>query len=111
MMQESGYSLTAEGERCGLDVGNQDQEKCIIIDLGLMQVNYKNLKRFKLDRTKLVSDVEYSVEAGTRILATYKRYAAKEPQTWMCRYNTGTAPYEKIRENCLDYKSKVDRYL
>lgn len=111
LMQESGYNVAAKAVKCGFVNETSEEKKCVITDFGISQIHHKNISRFKFDRKKLLSNLEYSVDAGAKVLSTYTRYSHKEPKTWFCRYNTGTRSFKKIKENCLEYKHKVDRYL
>ena len=78
-------------------------------DYGLMQINEYHIKR-GLDKKRLLSDPDYSIKHGVRILAYFKRFRGAEPQTWYCRYNVGTGKMIKGRlKRCLRYKRKVDR--
>jgi hypothetical protein len=110
-MQESTYTLDAIHVYCGFLNPDDEKESCVRTDFGIAQIHYKNLSRFKLDRNMLTSDLDYSVEAGARILADYAKFQKREPKTWFCRYNQGLRPFSEIKEDCLAYKSKVERYL
>ena len=60
-------------------------------DLGLMQINRYNIKAYKFDAKRLMTDIQYSVDAGAKILSWFaKTYRKKEPNIWMSRYNVGT---------------------
>lgn len=74
-------------------------------DYGIMQVNAYNIKKMKLSKKKLLTNIEYSVEQGARILAWFKRkYAKAEPKTWYCRYNVGTRPLKgSLKRICNRY--------
>jgi hypothetical protein len=109
-MQESQYKLDTVSYICDTDeIGNK--ANCRFRDLGIAQINRTNLPRFKLNKSRLLSDLEYSVDAGALILASYRRFERREPKTWICRYNTGTGHYVDIELDCLNYKRQVDRYL
>lgn len=113
LMQESAYKLTATNITCGyVDTFNDEREStCVITDFGISQIHYKNLKRFNLDKKRLTTDLAYSVDAGAKILASYSKYSRTEPETWYSRYNCGVKSKSYLRDTCLVYKSKVDRYL
>lgn len=110
-MQESAYKLGAANRICGLRSLASDQESCVITDLGISQIHYLNVKRFKLDKHRLMTDLDYSVDSGAMILAEYSRYQKEEPKTWYSRYNCGTRKFSQIQERCLVYKTRVDKYL
>lgn len=112
-MQESAYDLSAVHMHCGfLGMGaDNNKEQCVLTDFGIAQIHYKNLSRYNLDRNLLVSDLDYSIDAGAKILADYTKFQKREPGTWFCRFNQGLKPFSEIKEDCLAYKSKVERYL
>ena len=111
LMQESAYNLSAQNKTCGLKGLDSEETSCVITDFGISQIHYKNLKRFGLDKKLLVTDLQYSIDAGAKVLATYSRFSKTEPKTWYARYNCGTKSKSYKREVCLIYKSRVDRYL
>lgn len=88
LMQESSYRLNV---RSGDDYGIA-QINTIIHDF---------------DKTKLLTDLEYSVNAGAQVLAHFKHRADREPDWWV-RYNIGYKPLTKARKV---YKMKVEEYL
>lgn len=92
---ESGYFVAAVNKRSN--------------DFGLMQVNVYNVKSLKLSKTLLVTDIEYSIDAGARILKYFKdRFEREEPRNWFARYNCGTGKWRRV---CDVYASKVRRFL
>lgn len=69
-------------------------------DYGIMQVNLTYHKKY--DKEKLLTDIEYSVDAGTEVFYWfYSRYPLDEA---IMRYNCGTRP------GCIE-KKKVKKYL
>lgn len=96
-MQESSYRLSAKNPECG--------------DYGIGQINHKTIKSLNLDEKKLLSDLTYSVEAAAIVLSHFKRYQKREPDTWYCRYNVGTAGRDRIRTACQTYVTMVARYM
>lgn len=82
-------------------------------DFGLMQVNAYNIKAMKLDKQRLLSDIDYSINAGAAILSYFKRrYAKGQPKTWYCRYNVGVRPLKgALFRICKSYYRKVRRAL
>lgn len=98
IMTESGYYVGAVNRRSN--------------DYGICQINVANIKRMKLDKSRLLTDIKYSVEAGARVLAYFQgRYSHKE-KYWYCRYNVGTRVLiGRLMRACQSYKRKVDRYL
>lgn len=107
LRQESGYSLRARGKQCILFEGNK---VCGPSDFGISQIHINNVIKLRLDFDKLTNDLEYSVEAGAKILAGFmKRYEARD-NNWWVRYNCGTRSSTK-RDTCQIYKKLVERYL
>ncbi len=79
-------------------------------DFGISQIYYKTAQRFKIDITRLTTDLEYSVEAGARVLHDFmERHEAKDNDWWV-RYNCGSKGTTK-RDTCQIYKKLVERYL
>lgn len=76
-------------------------------DYGIMQVNEYNVKAMKLDKTRLLHDIEYSIDAGAQVLKYMKhRFAKREPATWVCRYNVG------VRSSLTPFQvAKCDQYM
>lgn len=104
LMQESSYAINAKNTRCGVSITTGERD-CVVVDYGIGQINHKTIKHFKFDEKKLLSDLEYSVEAAAIVLADFKRmYGHKEHEYWT-RYNASTPSKRQI------YKSLVARYM
>lgn len=104
LMQESAYKISAKNIRCGISMTTGEKD-CVVVDYGIGQINYKTIKHFKFDQTKLLSNLEYSVEAAAIVLADFKRmYGHKETEYWT-RYNSSTKSKRQI------YKQLVARYM
>lgn len=75
-------------------------------DFGLMQINKWHVKRSKLDKTRLLTDMYYNMDHGARIFSWfYRKYPLEEA---VGRYNCGT------RKSCINNKAVlqyVDRFL
>jgi soluble lytic murein transglycosylase-like protein len=78
-------------------------------DYGIGQVNAKTAKALGYNLSRLTTDVRYSLDAAASVLAYFKRYERREPFTWYCRYNAGTASYAVIEQRCHWYLSRVHR--
>lgn len=109
-MQESRYKLNATRITCGLTTGKRHKKVCIATDFGISQVHFKNIERFHLDKDRLLTDLEYSVDAGAMIMSQYTKYRVQEPETWTCRYNVGTSPFDKIQDGCAVYLASISRW-
>lgn len=71
-------------------------------DYGIMQVNHYNVKAYKFNKLRLLTDIQYSINAGAEVFRWfYKRYPLEEA---VMRYNCGTRP------RCVKLKS-VKQYL
>ena len=71
-------------------------------DFGIMQINEFNIKAYGFSKQKLLTDVDYSINAGAKVFKWfYDRYPLDEA---IKRYNCGT------RRKCVRYKS-VKKYL
>lgn len=89
LMQESSYRM---------HVTNKGK------DFSIGQINIRNIKYYKLDKNRLMSDVDYSVGATAMMLSDLKvKYGHKEKDYWT-RYHSFTPSKRKI------YKRLVERY-
>lgn len=130
LMQESRYTLKINGCHKGLVLPDCDnlegpesiRVKCrhepnsfmkevkVCADFGISQIWFKTAQRFNIDISKLTTDLDYSVEAGARVLHDLmERYEAKDNDWWV-RYNCGTRGTTK-RDTCQIYKQLVERYM
>lgn len=83
-------------------------------DYGIMQVNAHNIKALKLNKKRLLTDIQYSMDSGAKILAWFKKkYAKKELKTWFCRYNWGTRSVKSGvgKRICNNYVQKVRKAM
>jgi soluble lytic murein transglycosylase-like protein len=93
LMQESTYKLAAK---------NCKKSRCT--DYGISQIHKSTVKNYNFDKHKLLNDLEYSIEAGFKVLSDFKeKYGNKEKDYWT-RYNTSHMYKRKI------YKKLVMRY-
>jgi len=106
LMQESGYSLDALNI---IEAYVDGQKKNVITDFSIAQIHVSNIDRFGFDVHLLMHDLEYAVEAGAIVLASFKRYSKTDPDWWV-RYNCGTRGTTQ-RMTCKIYKNLVRRYL
>lgn len=76
-------------------------------DYGIAQINEANFLPMQIQKDRLVTDLEYSVDTGARHLAWFlKRYG----NTGLCRYNVGTGKLVGQRlENCIKYRNKIKK--
>jgi len=89
-------------------MGNIETKVCT--DFGISQIYYKTAKGWGFDISRLTTDLEYSVEAGAKVLHDImERFEAKDNDYWV-RYNCGFRSTTK-RDTCQIYKKMVQRYL
>lgn len=111
LMQESSYNVKAKAMVCGLRQPSSDVEACIVADFGMSQINYKTAESYEFDLKRLTTDIEYSVDAGAKVLSWFHRRYSKREHDWYCRYNVGTRPKRMIKTACRKYIKLVNRYL
>lgn len=79
------------------------------IDYGLFQINIYNIKRLKLDKQKLLTDINYSVDTGARVFKWfYDTYGLKHG---IQRFNCGTRPSCVNNEKSITYLNRVLNYI
>lgn len=100
--QESGYKLNAVSKITGLHDG---KSTTVIVDFCAAQINWRNVEIHEFEVDKLLTDMQYCIEAGAKILAGFKKRYSKKEKTWWTRYHSGN----KIRRS--EYKRLVERYL
>jgi len=77
----------------------------VCTDFGISQIHFKTIKSYQFDTKKLVSDLEYSVNAGAEVLSDMKRmYQSQETDYWT-RYNSSKRHKREI------YKQLVERFM
>lgn len=80
------------------------------LDYGIGQINLKTAEAYNMDIQRLITDREYSLRMAAKVLSWFqKTYAHREPDTWVCRYNVGTAKTFSDRQqyHCDIYLHKV----
>ena len=66
-------------------------------DYGIMQVNNYNIRAYKLDKARLLTDLSYSIDSGAMIFQWfYKTY--REISVVIRRYNCG------VKKSCITWK-------
>lgn len=110
LRQESAYKLSAKNGKCGVLTGQYKKEACIWVDFGISQINYRTAKSYNMNFYKLLHDLEYSVEAGAKVLSWFRSKYAKNDYRWWVRYNCGTKP-STYRDSCNKYYKAVGRWL
>jgi len=81
-------------------------------DKGIMQVSAWNIKKRKLNAQRLLTDLEYSIEQGVRILSEFKYWYKDKELDWWVRYNIGTGKRgPKLNKIAEKYKKSVLRFF
>jgi len=115
LMQESTYRLDAINTNCKDYEILEDQivindDDCKMHAFGIAQIHYKNLPRYGFNKIKLLTNLDYSLEAGARVLSDMKRMFPNEDNYWV-RYYCGTARNVLSRRDCQNYERRVRRWL
>ncbi len=80
----------------------------VTLDYGIAQINHKTADAYSMDIQRLTHDRAYSIEMGAKVLADFKRFKPREPDTWFCRFNVGTGPMTgKTAYQCEIYVQRV----
>jgi hypothetical protein len=102
LAQESGYRLNIVGKISGLYKG---KKKTVQVDFCAAQINWRNVLKMNLEVDKLLTDMQYCINAGAKILAGFKKRYAKKEKDWYTRY------YNSNPIMRSEYKRLVERYL
>jgi len=111
LMQESKYKL--EATRCNNKIYyvlkdiKKLQKTCT--DFGISQINHRTVSSYNFDKNRLITDLDYSIEAGLIVLSDFKKNFRKEKE-WYTRYNCGNKG-DTNRDTCQAYKKLVNKYL
>lgn len=80
-------------------------------DYSIGQINIKTIRAYNLDKTRLLKDLDYSVDSAAMVLADFKKRFAHKEKDWHCRYNVGTAEFNTIKDKCVIYNTLVSRFM
>lgn len=94
LAQESMYKLSAK---------NCNRKRCT--DFGISQIHHSTVNRYKFDKNKLLTDLEYSVEAGCIVLKYFMDKYRNKEKNWYSRYNSSKPSLRK------KYEKSVKRFL
>ena len=92
---------------CGIKDG---KKTCVNTDFGISQIHYKTVSLYNFDIAKLLTNEDYSVLAGAKVLSWFHKTYAKKEKYWWVRFNCGTKRSIN-RRTCNAYKRAVTRYL
>lgn len=104
--QESTLKLDTIRYISGLQKVDGEYKKVLIgSDFCMMQINSMNITAMKLDTERLLTDAEYCIEAGAKILANFKRLYSRVDPMWWTRYNANT------KEHRDRYRGHIERHM
>lgn len=108
LLQES--MLRMVKGNCFKGLTKEGKEEKVCQDIGIAQINYKNVIKMNLSFDKLLTDVVYSLEEGAKILSWFQKRYEKKDEYWWSYYNCGNRG-NSSRETCQEYIKKVKRFL
>ncbi len=81
-------------------------------DWGLSQINIANINKLNLDKKRLLTDPDYNLREGAKVLSYMHKRFKHEPQ-WFARYNCGTRKTltGTLQSKCLMYAGKINNEL
>lgn len=86
-------------------VDDEYVEASVGSDFCMMQVNIRNIKHYKLDVNRLLTEADYCIGAGAVILKDIEnRYSGKEDK-WWSRYNSVSRFHREI------YQKHIERHM
>lgn len=109
-MQESSYVLDAKNCLTGIRQPDNLSIEKVCSDFGISQIYYKTVKSYEFEVDRLLNDLEYSVNAGAKVLAWFKKTYSHKEHNWWVRYNCGTKPSVE-RKTCQKYFERVSRWM
>lgn len=74
-------------------------------DFGVSQINWKTAKKMNISIPRLLTDLEYSIISGARVLADFKRMYGKTDKEYWTRFHSPTL------ERREGYKQLVMRFM
>ena len=80
-------------------------------DYSIGQINIKTIKAFKFNKSRLLKDLNYSIEATFIVLADFKKMYGHKESNWICRYNVGSRRNTLIKIKCDNYIKLLTRYI
>jgi len=101
--QESSLTLEAVRQVRGISLEENSSNDLITVgsDFCMMQINAGNISRLGLDAKKLLTDAEYCIEAGARILRDFQKKYGDLERNWWSRYNSCTPTYREMYEKLV----------
>lgn len=96
-MQESGYVLDAK--QC------YELNSEIRCDYCMMQINDHTIQSYGFDVQKLMTDLDYCVDAGAKVLSDFKKQYGKTDKDFWTRYNAVSTERRHV------YKRLVERFM
>lgn len=74
-------------------------------DSGCFQLNATTIKLYKWHKSVVTNDMLNAHAAATLLRDLKTKFAADEPTTWFCRYNTG---WRTLNKACQNYLQKLE---
>jgi hypothetical protein len=104
-MDELHPSIARIKNKVGYKIVQKSPKKCI--DYGIAQINWRTWgKALSLNKELLVTDIDYSIGAATKILSYYKKTYAKKDTRWHLRYHSNTPEFKEEYGNYIHKKFK-----
>lgn len=91
LAQESGYKLNAINK--------------VSMDYGMAQINFRTIAALGFDKNRLLTDIEYSIEAGAIVLSKIKKSHGNKEKDFWTRYNSSNVSKREL------YAKLVSRYM
>lgn len=108
LMQESAYKLNTVRTMKGL---NKGIVTTIGLDYGIAQIYWKTIRSYGFNSRKLTTDLDYSLDAGAKVLSWFYKTYGKRERYWWVRYNVGTSKNALRGRAANQYRRYVQRYL
>lgn len=86
-------------------------KKCI--DYGIAQINFRTWgEELGLNKELLVTDIDYSINAASKILFYYKHRYAKRDAKWHLRYHSNTPEFKTAYGKVIHKRfNKIDNFI
>lgn len=110
------YEIEREVLSCVLKVESGYRMNVVskTFDYGIAQINIRTIKAQNLDKRKLLTDLDYSLNVCAALLSSYKTiFKEDEVNDWVARYNVGYQSLSKgsIGALYVQYNLKIQRCI
>ena len=97
--QESSLKLDAVRKSRGFIWDETEyREVAVASDFCMMQINISNIKAQNIDIDRILTEADYCIEAGAKILKGIERRYSRTETTWWTRYNSVSQIHRDIYE-------------